>query len=115
MNEDVEYSLGEFFSLVFDMIPPWVLSLFVLSFSLFSIFHLFSLLLGERTFLFSGFGSWFKRWITDFMCKTSWGFQLMYKIGWALPGVHFFDCGIHCDVCPKSSECSNSLPDVSHS
>lgn len=40
------------------------------------------------------------------MCKWEWGFKLMYKIGWARPGVDFFECGIDCSTCPKRDTCT---------
>lgn len=55
------------------------------------------------------------RWIfgkfVDLLCSFEFGFKLAYKFGWAKPGVHFFDCGIHCSSCPKFSSCTSEFKD----
>lgn len=96
---------------VFSMIPSWLWVL--LSFLVFSscFLRVLSLLTDGRPVSFAGLGSWIKRKIADLMCKTHWGFKLMFKLGWAVPGVHFFDCGVHCHVCPEFAKCDRALRD----
>lgn len=53
------------------------------------------------------FFCWIGRKIVDLMCKSERGFYLAYKLGWAKAGVHFFDCGVDCDKCPKYAECTD--------
>lgn len=100
---------SDIFCQVFEASLPWIV--FVsFAFWIFSvIFRLLGSILGDRFVLFGGLGSWIKRKFTDLLCKTSWGFKLMYKLGWAEPGVHFFDCGQHCHLCPKFAECDSEL------
>lgn len=59
-----------------------------------------------------GFGfdwSWLRRKVTDLLCKSKYGFKIAYKLGWAERGVHFFDCGQDCYLCPKYAECDSEL------
>ena len=52
-------------------------------------------------------------WLSDkvitWLCSTEKGFALAYKLGWARPGVDFFDCGQDCAKCPKYADCDNEL------
>ena len=100
---------SDIFCQLFEVIPPWLWLVFG-AFAFFSAFNLLlGSILGDRFVLFGGLGSWIKRKFTDLLCKTNWGFKLMYKLGWAEPGVHFFDCGQHCHLCPKFAECNSEL------
>lgn len=105
IQQDFPSLVWDMVSQTFKLIPSWLwfTTGFLLCFSVFV--RLCSLLLADRPVFFAGFGSWIKRKVTDLMCKTSWGFKLMYKLGWAERGVHFFDCGQDCHFCPKSAEC----------
>lgn len=105
----------DIFCQIFEAILPWLV--FVSGvFAIFSVFSRFlNSIFGDRFVLFGGFGSLIKRKFTDLLCKTNWGFKLMYKLGWAEPGVHFFDCGQHCHLCPKYAECSSELRKSSNS
>ena len=55
------------------------------------------------------------RWIfaklVDLLCSFEFGFRFAYKLGWAKPGIHFFDCGVHCSTCPKFLSCTSELKD----
>lgn len=53
--------------------------------------------------------SWLGEKVVDLMCKSERGFYLAYKLGWAKAGVHFFDCGVDCDKCPKYDQCMDEL------
>lgn len=70
-------------------------------------------LMGDVHFSFGSavveFFCWLGRKIVDLMCCSEYGFTLAYKLGWAKAGVHFFDCGVDCDKCPKYAECTEEL------
>lgn len=94
---------------MFETIPPWIWLVFAVC-VFFSAFNsLLGSFLGDCPVLFGGFGSLIKRKFIDLMCKTNWGFKLMYKLGWAEHCVHFFDCGQDCHLCPKYADCSSEL------
>lgn len=62
--------------------------------------------------LFGDFFSWLGGKVVTWMCSTEKGFELAYKLGWARPGIDFFDCGIHCHLCPKKDTCPNAVFEV---
>lgn len=99
----------DIFCQLFEAFSPWLWLFFGFLLLFSAIKTLLSLILGDRFVLFGGLGSWIKRKFTDLLCKTYWGFKLMYKLGWAEPGVHFFDCGQDCHLCPKFADCDSEL------
>lgn len=55
------------------------------------------------------FFEWLGGKIVTLMCRSQRGFELAYKLGWARPGIDYFDCGQDCDKCPNYAECNNEL------
>ena len=53
-------------------------------------------------------GSWLKNKFID-LAIIVLGFEKVYKLGWARPGVDFFVCGQDCDECPKLASCVSKL------
>ena len=53
-------------------------------------------------------GSWLKNKFID-LAIIVLGFEKVYKLGWARPGVDFFECGQDCADCPKYCSCDSSL------
>ena len=111
--------MSEYFDLLFDSvvdiwssIPSWFWSifLFVFSFSLFV--RVFRVLLDPYGFGFDW--SWLRRKVTDLLCKSKHGFKIAYKLGWAERGVHFFDCGQDCHLCPRFADCDSELRKISN-
>lgn len=113
MNE-VFANFGVMLEDIFD--DPLFSSVLLVAFAIgpfFMIVKMLFTLIGDVHF---SFGSavveifcWLGRKIVDLMCRSEYGFNLAYKLGWAKAGVHFFDCGVDCDKCPKYAECTEGL------
>lgn len=76
-------------------------------------FCMIDFLMGVSSFgffdLVASFFEWLGGKIVTLMCRSQRGFELAYKLGWARPGIDFFDCGQDCDKCPRYAECDNDL------
>lgn len=75
--------------------------------TLFRVLFSFDFSIGLFDF-FSEIGKWIKNKFID-LCIRILGFEKVYKLGWARPGVDFFDCGQDCDKCPKLASCVSEL------
>lgn len=109
---NVGVMLEEIVEVVFD--DPLVSSVLLVPLAIapfFMILKMLVTLMGDVDFSFGSavveFFCWLGRKIVDLMCRSECGFYLAYKLSWAKPGVHFFDCGVDCDKCPKYAECTD--------
>ena len=111
----------EIFNAVFEL-PVFRFFLLLLPFSFFPIvLHSIFRLLGLEPDPIGFFAASWKCLsdkVVTWLCSTEKGFKLAYKLGWARPGVDFFDCAVHCDTCPKYAACNSDkrvvFDDVSH-
>lgn len=110
--KEIFANVGTMLEDIFD--DPLVSSVLLVPFALAPLFvmvKMMSVLMGDVHFSFgsvvAGFFCWVGHKIVDLMCRSERGFYLAYKLGWAKAGVHFFDCGVDCDKCPKYAECTD--------
>lgn len=83
---------------------PLIRVVLALSFSLFPIFCLSRMIGSLLDFDFSDvffcIGTWIKNKFIDLL-KNLFGFDFIYKLGFARPGVDYVECNIQdCDSCP---------------
>lgn len=95
---------------------PFVINLLLAPLSFILMSRMLTLLLGTHGslglfYVLAELFRWIFGKLVDLLCSFEFGFKLAYKFGWAKPGVHFFDCGIHCSTCPKFLSCTSELKD----
>lgn len=100
---DVNPSIMKFLVLPLTILPLSIMVRMLNLFSDHSSFGLFDVVAALFRWIFSK--------LVELLCSFEFGFRLAYKFGWAKPGVHFFDCGIHCSTCPRFLSCTSELKD----